>query len=87
MNITEQTSLRDLMHFIVSALVDDPSQVRITEHQGEATTVLQIAVAKTDLGKVIGKSGRTANALRTILLAASTTQKRRAIIEILEDHE
>jgi predicted RNA-binding protein YlqC (UPF0109 family) len=64
--------MRDLMEQIAKALVDKPDQVEVSEVEGEQTTVIELRVAKEDLGKVIGKQGRTARALRTILSAAST---------------
>jgi len=66
------------------ALVDKPTEVDVAEVEGEQTTVVELKVAKEDLGKVIGKQGRTARAMRTILGAASTKIKKRAVLEILE---
>lgn len=76
--------MRDLMEQIAKALVDKPDQVEVTEVEGEQTTVIELRVAKEDLGKVIGKQGRTARALRTILSAASTKLRKRSVLEILE---
>ena len=76
--------LKELVTYIAQALVDKPEDVRITEVEGEHTTVLELRVAKEDLGKVIGKQGRTARAIRTILAAASSKAKKRAVLEILE---
>ncbi len=76
--------LRDMIEYIAKSLVDSPDDVRVTEIEGEQTSVLELKVAKEDLGKVIGKQGRTARALRTILSAASSKVKTRAILEILE---
>jgi predicted RNA-binding protein YlqC (UPF0109 family) len=70
--------------FIAQSLVDNPEQVQVTEIQGEQTSVIELKVAKEDLGKVIGKQGRTARAMRTILSAASTKIRKRAVLEILE---
>jgi hypothetical protein len=64
--------------------VDHPDDVQVNEVEGEQTTVLELKVAQDDLGKVIGKQGRTARALRTILSAASTRSKKRTVLEILE---
>lgn len=64
--------------------MDAPDQVQVTEVEGEQTTVLELKVAKEDLGKVIGKQGRTARAMRTLLSAASTKAKKRVVLEILE---
>ena len=76
--------LKDLVEYIARALVDDPDQVQVTEVEGEQTSVLELRVAKEDLGKVIGRQGRTARAMRTILGAASSKAKKRTILEILE---
>ncbi len=76
--------LKDLVQMIAEALVDHPEQVRVTEIEGEQTSVIELKVAKEDLGKVIGKQGRTARAIRTILSAASTKLKKRCVLEIIE---
>lgn len=73
-----------LIEYIAKALVDNPDSVQVNEIAGEATSVLELRVAKEDLGKVIGKNGRTARAMRTILSAASTKMRKRAVLEILE---
>lgn len=80
----ESTSLRDLVLLMAQMLVDQPEAVRVNEIKGDQTSVLELAVAKSDLGKVIGRDGRTARAMRTILTAASTKLRKRAILEILE---
>ena len=77
-------SLKDLVEFMAKALVDVPDNVDVQEIQGEQTTVIELKVAKEDLGKVIGKQGRTARAMRTILNAASTKLKKRSVLEIIE---
>jgi predicted RNA-binding protein YlqC (UPF0109 family) len=64
--------------------VDAPDQVKVNEVEGEKTSVLELSVAKDDLGKVIGKQGRTARAIRTILSAASTKIRKRSVLEIIE---
>jgi predicted RNA-binding protein YlqC (UPF0109 family) len=64
--------------------VDKPEEVEVTEIEGEQTSVIELKVAKEDLGKVIGKQGRTARAMRTILSAASTKMNKRSVLEILE---
>ncbi len=69
---------------IAKALVDLPDQVEVEEVVGEQTTVLELKVAKEDLGKVIGKQGRTAQAMRTILNAAATKLRKRCVLEIIE---
>lgn len=76
--------MKELIEFIAKALVDHPDQVRVEEIVGEKTSVIELSVAKEDLGKVIGKQGRTAKAIRTILTAASTKLKMRAVLEIIE---
>ncbi|MCG8531446.1 MAG: KH domain-containing protein [Desulfovibrionales bacterium] len=76
--------LKDLVEYIAKSLVDNPDEVVVTEVEGEQTSVLELKVAKEDLGKVIGKQGRTARAMRTILGAASTKAKKRSVLEILE---
>lgn len=78
------SELRDLMEYVSKALVDMPEDVKVTEIVGEQTTVIELKVDKSDLGKVIGKQGRTARALRTILNAASTKLKKRSVLEIIE---
>ena len=76
--------MKDLMIEIVQALVDQPDQVAITEIAGEHTVVLELSVAKSDMGKVIGKQGRNALALRTILSAAAGKVRKRYVLEIVE---
>ena len=77
-------SMKDLISYIAKALVDNPDEVEVSEVEGEQTSVIELKVAKEDLGKVIGKQGRTARAMRTILSAASTKVKKRSVLEILE---
>jgi predicted RNA-binding protein YlqC (UPF0109 family) len=76
--------MKELISYIAKALVDNPEQVSVTEVEGNQTSVLELKVAKEDLGKVIGKQGRTARAMRTILSAASAKIKKRTVLEILE---
>ena len=76
--------MKDLITYIAKALVDSPDEVEVKEIEGEKTTVLELRVSQDDLGKVIGKQGRTARAMRTILNAAATKIKKRAVLEILE---
>ncbi len=76
--------MKELVEFIAKALVDEPDQVRVTEVEGERITVIELRVAPGDLGKVIGKQGRTARSIRTLLNAAATKLRKRAILEILE---
>ena len=76
--------MKDLINYIAQALVDHPEEVSVTEVEGNQTSVLELKVAKEDLGKVIGKQGRTARAMRTILNAASAKIKKRTVLEIIE---
>jgi predicted RNA-binding protein YlqC (UPF0109 family) len=76
--------MRELVENIAKALVDNPEQVNVAEVEGEQTTVLELRVAQPDLGKVIGKQGRTARAIRTILGAAGMKLRKRFVLEILE---
>jgi predicted RNA-binding protein YlqC (UPF0109 family) len=76
--------MRELVENIAKALVDSPEEVSVTEVEGEQTTVLELRVAQPDLGKVIGKQGRTARAIRTILGAAGMKLRKRFVLEILE---
>ena len=76
--------MRELVTYIAKSLVDRPDQVNVSEVEGNQTTVLELSVAKEDLGKVIGKQGRTAQAIRTILSAVSSKVKKRTVLEIIE---
>ncbi|UCD89711.1 MAG: KH domain-containing protein [Desulfobacterales bacterium] len=76
--------MKALIKYIAQSLVDNPEQVEVSEVEGNQTSVLELKVAKEDLGKVIGKQGRTARAMRTILSAASAKIKKRTVLEILE---
>lgn len=76
--------MKTLIEYIAKSLVDKPEEVEVKELEGEQTSVLELKVAKEDLGKVIGRQGRTARAIRTILGAASIRAKKRTVLEILE---
>jgi predicted RNA-binding protein YlqC (UPF0109 family) len=76
--------LKDVVETIAKVLVDSPDEVAVNEIDGEATTVLELRVAPQDLGKVIGKQGRTARAMRTLLRAAGMKVKKRFVLEIVE---
>jgi len=76
--------MKDLLEFLVKALVDDPSEVQITETEVNGQSVYEVRVAKTDIGKIIGKRGRTATAIRTILTAVSTKHGKRTEMQIVE---
>jgi predicted RNA-binding protein YlqC (UPF0109 family) len=76
--------MRQLIEYMAKALVDRPDSVEVKEIQGERTTVYELRVGAGDLGKVIGREGKTAKAIRTIVTAASMKQGKRAVLEILE---
>ena len=76
--------MKELIKYIAQALVDNPEQVQVEEIEGRQSSVFELKVAKEDLGKVIGKQGRTARAMRTILSAASAKVKKRTVLEIIE---
>ena len=76
--------LKELVIVMAKALVDKPDEVEIREIEGDVTTILELKVAKDDLGKVIGKQGKTAHAMRAILNATATKLKKRAVLEIIE---
>jgi predicted RNA-binding protein YlqC (UPF0109 family) len=76
--------MKELVELIAQALVDHPDKVSVKEIEGHQATVLELRVADGDLGKVIGKQGRTARAIRTVLNASGTKLKKRFVLEILE---
>ena len=76
--------MKELIKYMAQALVDNTDMVTVSEIVGEQTSVIELRVAKEDLGKVIGKQGRTAKAMRTILSAASTKIRKRCVLEIIE---
>ncbi len=80
----EVVTMKELIKYMAQALVDNPDMVEVSEVVGGQTSVLELRVAKEDLGKVIGKQGRTAKAMRTILSAASTKIRKRSVLEIIE---
>ena len=75
---------KELVEYIAKSLVDDPSEVIVNQIEGEKSTILELRVAATDLGKVIGKQGRIAKAIRTVLNASSTKSGKRVVLEILD---
>ena len=79
-----EADMKELVEMIAKALVDNPEQVAVTELEGEQTTVFELRVAPGDLGKVIGKHGRTAQCIRSLLGAAGMKLKKRFVLEILE---
>lgn len=76
--------MQELVEYIAKSLVDRPEEVRVSLEEKEDVTVLHLSIAKEDLGKIIGRQGRTARALRTLVNAASAKQERRCILEIEE---
>jgi len=76
--------MKDLINYIARSLVDFPNDVEVNTIEGDHTTVLELKVAKKDIGKIIGKQGRTAQAIRTILSAASGKTRQRHVLEIVE---
>jgi len=77
--------MRELVAYLAKQLVTQPDAVEVRETQGETASVLELKVAKEDLGRVIGKQGRTAKAIRTILNAAASRTNRKVVLEILEE--
>ncbi|NRA35271.1 MAG: KH domain-containing protein [Polyangiaceae bacterium] len=77
-------ALKELIEAIAQALVDEPDNVEVQEIDGEHNSLIELRVAKNDIGKVIGKDGRTAQSMRTILTAASTKLGRRAHLDIVD---
>ncbi len=75
---------KDLVEYIVKSLVDQPDEVAVNVVEGEKSTILELKVASDDVGKVIGKQGRIAKAIRTILSASATKSGKRAVLEILD---
>lgn len=85
MSQTERTGMvKDLVEHIVKKLVDKPDHVQVSEISGEQATIIELRVDGEDLGKVIGKEGRTARSIRTLVHAVATKVKKRAVLEILE---
>ncbi len=78
------SKMQELVEYIAKALVDHPDKVEVREIEGEKTTVIELKVAPEDLGKVIGRQGRTARAIRTLLAAVARKENKRAVLEILE---
>ena len=76
--------MKQLVETIAKALVDDPNQVKATEELEDEATVIKLTVAKEDMGRIIGKEGRTAKAIRTLLNAVSTKDNKKAILKIVE---
>jgi len=77
--------MKELVQYLAKALVNNPDAVEVNETQGETASVLELRVAKEDLGRIIGKQGRTAKSIRTILNAAASRANRKVVLEIIED--
>ncbi len=77
-------NIKDLLEYIIKAMVDNPEQVEISEIDGQHSTILELKVAKVDMGKIIGKKGNNVHAIRTILMAASAKAGKRITLEIIE---
>ncbi len=77
--------MKELVQFLAKSLVDNPNAVEVKETEGETASVLELKVAKEDLGRIIGKQGRTAKSIRTILNAAASRVNRRVVLEIIEE--
>lgn len=79
-----ENGLKELVQYIAEALVDDPRNVAVTSLESETSVILELRVSKEDVGKVIGKGGQTAKALRKILSAAATKHKKKSLLQIVE---
>jgi predicted RNA-binding protein YlqC (UPF0109 family) len=78
--------MKELVEFIVKALVDQPNEVQVVEVQSGTTTILELSVARPDMGRVIGKGGRIINSIRRLLQVAATKQGKRVTLELIEDN-
>jgi predicted RNA-binding protein YlqC (UPF0109 family) len=81
--MNSQASMRELVEFIAKSLVDDPSQVYVSEIEGESSVILEMRVGPEDMGRVIGKGGRTVNAMRTLVRVLAAKQGKRVTLEII----
>ncbi len=77
--------MKELIKYIIQAMVDNPDQVEVSKIDGTQTTILEVRVAKSDMGKVLGKKGRNINAIRTILTCASANANKHSILELVEE--
>jgi predicted RNA-binding protein YlqC (UPF0109 family) len=77
--------MKDLVTYLARALVNNPDEVEVSEIQGETAAILELRVAKEDLGRIIGKQGRTAKSIRTLLNAAASRTNRKVVLEIIEE--
>jgi predicted RNA-binding protein YlqC (UPF0109 family) len=75
--------MKELVEYVAKSLVDDPSQVKVTEIQGATSVILELSVAPEDMGRVIGRNGRVANAMRTLLRVIAAKQGKRVTLEIV----
>lgn len=80
-----ETSIVDIVKMLIKALVDEPDQVQVTESRGEQTVIIEARVSKKDMGKVIGRHGRTIESLRTIVGACGSKKKQRCIFQVIDD--
>jgi predicted RNA-binding protein YlqC (UPF0109 family) len=78
-----QASMRELVEFIAKSLVDDPSQVYVSDIEGENSVILELRVGPEDMGRIIGKGGRTVNAMRTLVRVLAAKQGRRVTLEVV----
>jgi hypothetical protein len=81
--VSSTADMKELVEYIARSLVDDPSQVRVSEVEGSNTVIYELRVAPEDMGRVIGKSGRVANAMRTLLRVVAVRQGKRVTLEIV----
>lgn len=81
------SDLKNLVEDLVKRLVDNPEEVQVSENQGDKTTVFEVSAAKSDMGKIIGKKGKTIDALRVIIGACGAKEKKRCVFQIIEDEE
>ena len=81
--MNSQASMRELVEFIAKSIVDDPSQVHVSEIEGEASVILELRVGPEDMGRVIGRGGRTANAMRTLVRVIAAKRGKRVTLEIV----
>ncbi len=77
--------MKELVAYLAKALVNNPDEVEVSEIQGETAAILELRVAKEDLGRIIGKQGRTAKSIRTLINAAASRTNRKVVLEIIED--
>jgi predicted RNA-binding protein YlqC (UPF0109 family) len=78
--------MKDLIEFIATSLVDDPTEVEVTQERQGSQTVVRLQVAKEDMGRIIGKSGRVANAMRILLRVTAAQEGKRVVLDIVEPH-